>query len=102
MYRALVDPRDAIEQFESAKDRTAFEAGNSKANTFHWIYSLNELGQVNAGVTADYPLYAVFHKDKTRTYCIYNMADGPRTVTFSDGFQLKVEGKGFAKAKAAE
>ena len=85
MYRALADPQDAIQQFEAAKDKVAFEGGNSRANAFHWIYGLNELGQVDAGVTADYPLYAVFHKGKKRTYCVYNGADRPRTVRFPTG-----------------
>jgi endoglucanase Acf2 len=101
MYQALGDPADAVKQFEASKDKTTFESGNSKANTFHWLYSLKELGQVDAGVTADYPLYAVFRAGKTRTYCVYNMADEPRTVTFTDGFQLKAEVKGFASAKVA-
>jgi endoglucanase Acf2 len=99
MYRALVDAPDAIKQFEAAKDRTTFEGGNSKANTYHWLYNLNELGQVDADVTADHPLYAVFRKDRSRTYCVYNMRDTPLTVTFSDGFQLKAEARGFSTAK---
>jgi endoglucanase Acf2 len=102
MYRALVDAPDAIQQFEAAKDQTTFEGGNSKAHTFHWLYNLNALGQVDASVTADYPLYAVFRKGRARTYCVYRMADGPRTVTFSDGFRLKAEAKGFSTAKSNE
>ena len=93
---------DAIRQFEAARRQVPVEGGNSRANTYHWIYSLNELGRVDADVTADYPLYAVFQKGKTRTYCVYNMADEARTVTFSDGFRLKAEGKGFAHAMAGE
>ena len=100
MVRALSDAPDAIKQFEAAKDKTAFEGGDSKANCFHWIYSLNELGQVDADVTADTPLYAVFHKGKTRTYCIYNATDAARTIVFSDGFRLKAEGKGFVTGTA--
>ena len=53
MYRALADPQDAIKLFEAAKDKIAFEGGDSKANAFHWIYTLDDLGQVDAGVTAD-------------------------------------------------
>jgi endoglucanase Acf2 len=100
MYRALGDAKDAVELFEASKDRITFEGGNSKANTFAWIYGLNAMGQVDAGVAADYPLYAVFRKGKTRTYCVYNMEERLRTVTFSDGYQLKAPGKGFAAAKA--
>jgi endoglucanase Acf2 len=102
MYRALVDAPDAVKQFESAKDKTKFEDGNSKANTAYWLYSLNELGQVDSEVTADYPLFAVFRKGKTRTYCAYNMTSEPRTVLFSDGFKLMAPAKGFVMAKAGE
>ncbi len=102
MYRALDDPADAMKQLEAAGDRFPVEGGNSRANTVHWIDSLNALGRVDADVTADYPLYAVFQKGKKRTYCVYNMRDEARTVAFSDGFRLKVEGKGFAHATAAD
>ena len=102
MYRALVDPKDAIKQFEAAKDKTAFEGGDSKANAFHWIYGLNALGRVDPDVTADVPLYAVFRKGRAKTYCVYNMADDARTVIFSDGFRLKTKGKGYAVATAGD
>jgi endoglucanase Acf2 len=102
MYRALDDPADAVKQLEAAGERFPVEGGNSRANAFHWIYTLNALGHVDADVTADYPLYAVFKKGEKRTYCVYNMTDGPRTVTFSDGFRLKADGKGFAHAAAGE
>ncbi len=102
MYRALDDPADAIKQMTAAGDRFPVEGGNSRANAYHWIYSLNELGRVDADVTADYPIYAVFQKGKKRTYCVCNMTDAARTVTFSDGFRLKADGKGFAVGTAGE
>jgi endoglucanase Acf2 len=98
MYRALANPQDAIRQFDAAKDRIKFEAGNSKAHTYHWIYNLDRLGQVDASRTADYPIAAAFRKGKTRTYCAYQLADQPRVVTFSDGFQLKAKARGWATA----
>jgi endoglucanase Acf2 len=91
MYRALSDPADAIKQFEAGKDKLKVEDGNSKAHTAHWLYTLDKLGRVDTSVTADYPLYAVLFKGKTQTYCAYNMSGQPRTVVFSDGFQLKLE-----------
>lgn len=102
MYRALTDPQDAIKLFEASKDKITFEAGNSKANTYVWIYGLSALGQVDAGVTADTPLYAVFRNGKTRTYCAYKMESGPQTVRFSDGFELKASAAGFATATATD
>ena len=50
MYRALDDPADAIRQLEAAGDRFPIEGGDSRANAAHWIYSLNELGRVDADV----------------------------------------------------
>ncbi len=102
MYRALVDPADALRLFEASRDAIVYEAGNSKANTYAWISALGALGQVESGVTANYPLYAVFRKGKTRTYCVYNMAADQRTITFSNGFTLKATAKGFVQATAAD
>ncbi len=96
MYRALADPADAARLFEASKDRIPYEGGNSKANTYSWIYSLSALGTVDASVTADYPVYAVFRKGKTRTYGAYNLGAQPRTVTFSDGFRLPAPPRSFA------
>ncbi len=99
MYRALSDPSDALKQFEVAKDKIKFEEGNTKTSTAHWLYTLDKLGRVDAGVTADSPLYAVFLKGKMRTYTAYNMSDQARTVQFSDGFQLKVEPQNWGTAQ---
>jgi endoglucanase Acf2 len=95
MYRALVDPDDAMRQFEGRPRNFQPEAGNSLANTYHWISTLKALGQVDRSVTADCPLYAVFRKDGRRTYVVYNMRDEPRTITFSDGTKLDVQSAGF-------
>jgi len=99
MYRALADPQDALRLFNAAKDQVTYEGGNTKANTYVWIQSLDALGQVDAGVTADYPLYAVFRKGTIRTYCAYNMTERPRTVTFSDGFTLNAGAKSMARGQ---
>ncbi|MCE9531871.1 MAG: glycoside hydrolase family 81 [Planctomycetes bacterium] len=100
MYLALADAKEAKQLFEASKDKITYEAGNSKAFTYAWIESLNALGQVDRSETADYPLYSVFHKGKTRTYGVYNMDGRERTVLFSDGFQLKAAGKGFVTGQA--
>jgi endoglucanase Acf2 len=99
MYRALVDPKDALAQFEAREKTFAPEAGNSRANTYHWLHALDTLGQVDPTVTADCPLYAVFRKGDQHTYIVYNAANEPRTVTFSDGFRLASPGRGFASGK---
>jgi len=61
------------------------EAGESKAHTYHWLHNLNALGQVNIGVTADVPTYAVFSNACTKTYVVYNPEEDARVVHFSDG-----------------
>ncbi|MHB1037226.1 MAG: glycosyl hydrolase [Pirellulales bacterium] len=101
MYRALASPREALDAFEAAGDRYPAEGGNSRANTYFWLATLQALGQVDPTVSADDPLYAVFRKGDQRTYAVYSMRNQPRTVTFSDGFRLEVKGSGFVMGKAS-
>ena len=96
MYRALSDPADAARQFDAAEKTARLEAGNSKANAYHWIHTLAALGRVDPTVTADHPLHAVFRKGDTRTYVVYNMSLAARTVTFSDGVKLTAKPKKFS------
>jgi endoglucanase Acf2 len=98
MYRALADPDDALKQFEERKDAAKFDSGNSKAHVYYWIATLKQLGQVDPSVTADYPVCGVFRKDAKRLYVASNMGEEPRTITFSDGFQLKAEPRKFTTA----
>jgi endoglucanase Acf2 len=93
MYRALINPEDAIQQMDqSIDDYTSFDPGNekiiergsTKAQTYHWIHNLNTLGKVNPNVTANHPIYAVFDKDGVRSYVVYNFSDSPVEVEFSD------------------
>ncbi|MEI5907489.1 glycosyl hydrolase [Bacillus spongiae] len=91
MYRAIENPGDAIRQFNERKDVFVPEAGNTKANAYHWIHNLNALGSVDRSVTADYPFYAVFKKNNVKTYVVYNMSNEKKTVTFSDGKVVTAE-----------
>jgi len=100
MYRALHDPKDAIRQYDAKPDSFPLEGGNSRANVYHWIHNLNAMGQVDRQITADYPLYAVFKKDATRTYVVYNMDSAARTVTFSDGTTVAAPPRRFAVQSA--
>jgi endoglucanase Acf2 len=100
MYRALADPEDAIAQFERAGGKAPAEAGNSAANTYHWISGLRRLGRVDATVTADEPISAVFQQGPTRIYCVYSMDARPRTVRFSDGHRATIQGRGFSVSRA--
>ncbi len=98
MFRALSNAPDAVKMYEAHKNIGYFD-GNGQANTYAWIYALNDLGTVDTSVTSDCALYAVFKKGKTHNYVAYNVTDGPRTVLFSDGFRLQIPGKGFGVGK---
>jgi endoglucanase Acf2 len=95
MYRALDDARDALRQFDALGDSLKIEAGNSRAFTYHWIANLAALGHVEAGVTADYPLRAVFNDGRQRTYVVFNSDAKPLAVKFSDGTGVTAGRKGF-------
>ena len=99
MYRALSDPRDAIRLYEEADPRLKIEGGNSRANLAHWIYSLNILGAPDCSFVADHPLHAVFQNAGVRTYVIWNMADKPLEVTFSDGQKVSATKRGPASVR---
>jgi endoglucanase Acf2 len=94
MYLALDDPRSAIRQFEERRKSLPIEAGNSLANLYHWLHTLDALGQVDRSVTADHPLYAVFRKGTRKTYIVHNMKGEPLTVVFSDGTTIAARRKG--------
>ncbi len=66
------------------------EFGNSWAATFSWMRALGTFGRVDPGILADTASYAVFRKDRTRTYAAYNPGASPLHVTFTDGATLDV------------
>ena len=94
MYRALSDPADAIRLYEAADLTRKIEDGNSLANVAHWIYNLNALGKPDRSYTADYPAYAVFNQAGVKAYVVWNLADAPLTVTFSDGTKVNASKRG--------
>ncbi len=85
IYRALSDPKDALEQFAARPTGFKPEGGNTLANTYAWLTALDALGPVDRTVTADAPCYAVFNKAGRKTHVAWNLGAQPRTVTFSDG-----------------
>ena len=95
MYRAISDPSDAKAKFNTRESALVPEQGNSKANTYHWIYNLDALGNEDRTITANYPIYAVFNKNGVRTYVVYNMTNNAKTVTFSNGQQVTVQPNSF-------
>ncbi|SET06574.1 glycosyl hydrolase [Paenibacillus sp. NFR01] len=104
MYRAISDPTDAKNQFSAgigsmsssaAENAGGPEGGNSKANTYHWIYNLDAMGNADPSITANSPIAAVFNKNGAKTYIAYNYSNSAKTVTFSDGTSVSVPANSF-------
>ena len=93
MFGALADSKPAVEYID-ANPECNIEGGNSHAFMYHWIHTLNQFGQNDASITADYLFANVFVKDGKRTYIVYNFDDQPMTVQFSDGKEIKADKKG--------
>jgi len=88
-YLAFIDPAKAIEMYNSYPNRD-IKFGISDAQTYHWIHSMNALGKLDAGITANYPIAAAFKLNGKHNYVAQNYSNAPITVTFSDGYQLQV------------
>ncbi len=76
------------------------EEGEAPAHTYHWIYTMRALGELQTGtgtLTADYPAAMVFRTDAGVTnYVVYNYSDQPVTVTFSDGVVVEAAANQFS------
>ena len=64
MFYALSDPAAAAQYIDAHPD-CKLEGGNSHAFMYHWIYTLNNLGRNDAGVTADYPICERLQQGRT-------------------------------------
>jgi len=94
-YCAFTNPAEAIGLYNSYPNRN-LKFGISDAQTYHWLHSMNALGRVDATVTADYPVAAVFVKDNRKAYVAHNYGNSTLTVTFSDGYKLEVPARRMA------
>ncbi len=68
------------------------EAGETRAHTYHWLYTFARLGQLKTGtgaLTANYPAAMAFDNNGVMTYVVYNFADTEIDVIFSDGEVVK-------------
>ncbi|WP_170309895.1 glycosyl hydrolase [Seonamhaeicola maritimus] len=88
-YLSFLDPAEAISLYNANPDRD-LKFGVSDAQTYHWLHAMNAMGQLDASITANYPIAAVFNDGADKTYVAHNYSDAPITVTFSDGFTLDV------------
>jgi len=97
-YLAFIDPRKAIELYDSNPNRS-LKFGISDAQTYHWLHAMDALGRVDATVTADYPIAAAFKQNGQTTYVAQNYGSQTRIVTFSTGYKLEVPARSMATSK---
>lgn len=88
-FLAFTDPALAIELYEANPGRE-LKFGISDAQTYHWLYAMNVLGQIDTAVVADDPLAVAFRKGEERIYVAHNYSEQAKTVNFSDGTALLV------------
>ena len=90
---ALTDADAAIADYETIADYVP-ETGESPAHTYHWLYTMRALGELQTGtgeLTADYPAAMAFKTSGgTMNYVAYNFGEAARSVTFSDGITFEV------------
>ena len=91
-FAAFTNPSEAIALYDSYPER-ALKFGISDAQTYHWLHAMNALGKVDASVTADYPIAAVFDKGGRKSYVAHNYSGQTLVVNFSDGQTLSVPAK---------
>jgi len=75
------------------------EEGETKAHTYHWVYTLKQLGSLATGtgaLTANHPAAVAFNKNGIMTYLAYNFGCSALNVSFSDGTSLSVPARGYA------
>ncbi|PQJ74276.1 glycosyl hydrolase [Polaribacter gangjinensis] len=99
-YLSFINPQAAIDMYDAYPDRN-LKFGISDAQTYHWLHSMNAMGTVDASITANEPIAAVFVKNGVKTYVAHNYSNAPKTVTFSDGFQLLVPARQMATNRDA-
>ncbi len=97
-YAALADPQSAISLYDDFPGYKP-KGGCSDAQTYHWLHSLNGSGPVDASVTANYPIAALFNKNGDKTYVAHNYGASEITVTWSDGFSMAIPARTMKSSK---
>jgi endoglucanase Acf2 len=88
-YLSFTNPQEAVNLYNAYPERN-LKFGISDAQTYHWLHSVNAMGVIDATITADYPIAAVFKQNGQTTYVAHNYSDSEIIVNFSDGFKLTV------------
>ena len=100
MYNALADPKSSAKYIDQNPE-CHLEGGNCHPFMYHWIHTLDQLGAIDASVTADHLFANVYIRNGKKTYVIYNFHDRLLEVNFSDGMSLKSKSKGLAVAEGS-
>jgi len=85
---AMTDADAAISDYETIAGNYIPENGETRAHTYHWLYTWKGLGHLQTGtgdITADYPAAVMFQKGSKKTYVVYNFDSTEKVVHFSDG-----------------
>lgn len=91
-YLAFTNPAQALTLYNNHPNYKP-KFGNTDAHAYHWLHSMNGMGTVEASITANYPIAAVFSKNGQKTYVAHNYGAAPITVLFSDGYSMQVPGR---------
>ena len=95
----MTDPESAIADYESTQSYYP-EAGEAPAHTFHWLYTMRSLGELQTGtgsLTADYPAAMAFKTPLgVMNYVVYNYQDSDINVTFSNGTVVNARPNSFS------
>lgn len=81
------------------------EEGETKAHTYHWVYTMKQLGHLATGtgaLTANHPAAVAFNKNGTLTYIAYNFGCAAINVAYSDGTNFSVPAKGYALKRTGQ
>lgn len=100
-YLALADPATAVSLYDKYPGYKV-KGGCSDAQTYHWLHSLNGAGQMDATITANYPIACVFNKTGDKTYVAQNYGSDEITVTYSDGYSMAVPARTMKTSKDLE
>jgi endo-1,3(4)-beta-glucanase len=95
---SMADGQAALDDMNSYGFSYLPEAGETKAHTYHWVHTLNQLGHLATGtgaLTASSPTAVAFSKNGLMTYIAYNFGCSPQYVLFSDGMTLNVPANSF-------
>lgn len=81
------------------------EEGETKAHTYHWVYTYKQLGHLATGtgaLTANHPAAVAFNKNGILTYIAYNFGCSAINVAYSDGTSFPVPAKGYALKRTGQ